>query len=52
MRSLGVDVLGGQLGDMEQAGVWEPLQLKRVQMQLATEAAIAVLKIDAIHQAR
>ncbi|MEM2026027.1 MAG: thermosome subunit beta, partial [Desulfurococcaceae archaeon] len=46
MKSYGVNVLKGDLVDMKQLNVYEPLVVKRQALKSATEAAIMVLKID------
>ena len=46
MKTYGVDVLKGDIADMTQLNVYEPLSVKRQAFKSATEAAIMILKID------
>lgn len=45
----GIDCRAGTLAPMTEGGVVELLEGKRAQIALATEAAISILRIDAIH---
>jgi thermosome len=42
----GVDVNAGKVGDMEKAGVFEPIAVKKQIIKSCTEAASLILKID------
>ena len=47
-RSVGIDCMAAQVRDMSGSGVVEPLASKTAQIALAAEAAMAVVRIDAI----
>ncbi|MCS7140136.1 MAG: TCP-1/cpn60 chaperonin family protein [Candidatus Nezhaarchaeota archaeon] len=46
LKTYGVDVLKGDIADMTQLNVYEPLSVKRQALKSATEAATMILKID------
>jgi T-complex protein 1 subunit theta len=50
--SMGVDVESGALADMAATGVFDHLLAKRSAIQLATDAALTILKVDQIIMAR
>eukprot|EP01126_Amoeba_proteus_P016725 TRINITY_DN1783_c0_g1_i7.p1 TRINITY_DN1783_c0_g1~~TRINITY_DN1783_c0_g1_i7.p1 ORF type:complete len:329 (-),score=52.60 TRINITY_DN1783_c0_g1_i7:108-1094(-) len=42
----GVNGLTGELRDMSELGIWEPLSVKRQTLKTAVEAAVLILRID------
>ncbi|RLF09862.1 MAG: thermosome subunit [Thermoprotei archaeon] len=46
LKTYGIDVLKGDIADMMQLNIIEPLSVKRQAFKSATEAAIMILKID------
>ena len=45
-KDVGVDVLGGKVGDLKAKAVWEPVMVKKQAIKSASEATQMILRID------
>ncbi|MFX1294207.1 MAG: thermosome subunit beta [Promethearchaeota archaeon] len=45
-KDVGVDVLGGKVGDLKNKAVWEPVMVKKQAIKSASEATQMILRID------
>ncbi|NVM52572.1 MAG: thermosome subunit [Candidatus Helarchaeota archaeon] len=45
-KNVGVDVLGGKVGNLKEKAVWEPVMVKKQAIKSASEATQMILRID------
>jgi chaperonin GroEL (HSP60 family) len=46
LKNVGIDVMDGQVGDMSEKDIWEPVIVKKQAIKSASEAAQMILRID------